>query len=362
MFEGLPYLAGMPVMTVQGLKDSAELGVTTPHEHILIDLRNQFTYHPEATRTAYAGQKVNIRNLDVLSRDPYAVLDNLLLNDVPLAESELLEFKKAGGDSVVDATSIGIGRDPEALYRISRATGLNVIAGCGYYTCDTHPPDMDARSVEQVAGEIVRDITVGMQGTGIRAGVIGEIGTSVEICANEKKVLQAAAAAHRKTGAGVIVHTYPWGKRGLEALELLVSGGVDAHKVSINHVDVELDLDYCAKIAEAGAFFEFDDFGKEFFIDRRYRGFAGGVFARDIERVRALKKLIEGGFLSNILMSCDVCLKTLLHRYGGWGYDHILTHVVPMMLDEGVTRQQLDVILKENPRVFLDMKPEVIHG
>jgi phosphotriesterase-related protein len=346
----------MPVITVQGVKDSAELGVITPHEHILIDLRNQFTYHPEATRTAYAEQTVNIRNLDVLSRDPYAVRDNLLMNDTRLAESELLEFKKAGGDTVVDATSIGIGRDPEALMRISRATGLNVIAGSGYYTHDTHPPTMDAKTVEEIAGEIVRDITVGMQGTGVRSGVIGEIGTSAEIHPNEKKVLLAAAAAQRKTGAGVIVHTYPWGKQGLEALRILTDKGVPARKVSINHVDVDIDLDYCAQISKAGAFFEFDDFGKEYFIDRRYRGFAGGVFARDIERVKALKKLIDDGFLSNILVSCDVCLKTLLHRYGGWGYDHILTHIVPMMLDEGISQQQVDTILKENPRVFLDMK------
>jgi phosphotriesterase-related protein len=345
----------VPVMTVQGIRDSAALGVITPHEHILIDIRNQFTVHPEATRTAYAAQEVNILNLDVLSRDPYAVKDNLLMNDVALAEKELLEFKKAGGDTVVDATSIGIGRDPEALMRISRATGLNVIAGCGYYTGDTHPPDMDKRTAEDIAAEIVRDITVGMQGTRIRAGVIGEIGTSMTILPNERKVLIAAARAHRETGAGIIVHTYPWGKEGLEALKILTDNGVPARKVSINHVDVEIDPEYCGRIARAGAIFEFDDFGKEFFIDRRFRGFAGGVFARDIERVKALKRFIDEGYLSNIFMSCDVCLKTLLHRYGGWGYDHILTHVVPMMLDEGITQGQVDVILKDNPRAFLDM-------
>jgi len=347
----------MSVMTVQGLRDAASLGVITPHEHILIDLRNQFTAHPEATRTAYAEQEVNIRNLDVLSRDPYAVRDNLLMNDVGLAETELLEYKKAGGDTVVDATSIGIGRDPEALMRISRATGLNVIAGCGYYTYDTHPPDMDRRTSQQIAEEMIRDLTVGMAGTLVRSGVIGEIGTSREIMPNEKKVLVAAAAAHRQTGAGVIVHTYPWGKEGLKALQILKDGGVPPRKVSINHVDVDIDPAYCAQIARAGALFEFDDFGKEFFIDRRFRGFAGGVFARDIERVKALKRLIDEGHLHQILVSCDVCLKTLLHRYGGWGYDHILTHIIPMMLDEGITPQQIDVILKDNPRNFLDMGP-----
>ena len=346
----------MAVITVQGITDANDLGVITPHEHILIDLRNQFTAHPEATRTWYADQKVTIRTLDVLSRDPYAVKDNLLMNDARLAERELLEFRNAGGHTVVDATSIGIGRDPEALRRISRATGLHVIAGCGYYTADTHPPDMDSKTVEQITAEIVQDLTEGMAGTDIRAGVIGEIGTSRELHPNEKKVLMAAARAQKKIGTGIIVHTYPWGKLGLEILKILGDNGADISRVSINHVDVELDIDYCEKIAAAGAYFEFDDFGKEFFIDKRFRGFAGGVFARDIERVKALKKIADDGFLSRILVSCDVCLKTLLHRYGGWGYDHILTHIVPMLRDEGMTRQQIDVILKDNPRTFLDTK------
>jgi len=345
----------MPVMTVCGERDIDELGVISPHEHILIDIRNQFTVFPEATRKYYAEQKVTIRNLDVLSRDPYAVMDNLIMNDVELAERELLEFKKAGGDTVVDATVRDIGRDPEALKRISRSTGMNVIAGCGYYTQDTHPPDMERKTVDEIKDEMVRDITVGMQGTEIRAGVIGEIGTSEEIHPHEKKVLIAASKAHNETGVGIIVHIYPWAQNGLEAIKILTDNGVPPNKVSINHVDVEIDVEYCKKIADTGAYFEFDNFGKEYFIDKRYRGFAGGVFARDFERVRALKALIDAGCLSHIFMSCDVCLKTLLHRYGGWGYDHVLTHIVPMMREEGITGEQIDTILRENPKKFLDM-------
>jgi phosphotriesterase-related protein len=344
----------MPVITVLGEKDPGELGVISPHEHVLFDIRNQFTEWPEATRKALAEQKVGIENLDVLSRDPYAVKDNLVVNDVELAEKELLEFKKAGGDTLVDATSIGIGRDPVALKRISRATGLNIIAGCGYYTHDTHPADMDNRTVDELAGEMITDLTVGIYGSDVRAGVIGEIGTSELVHENEKKVLLAAAQAHRATGAGIIVHIYPWGKRGLDILRLLSDNAVPTKKVCINHVDVELDLDYMKKIAETGAFFEFDDFGKEYYIDKRYRGFAGGVFARDIDRVKALKRLIDDGCLENIFISCDVCLKTLLHRYGGWGYDHILTHIVLMMKEVGITKQQIDVILKKNPVDFLN--------
>jgi len=346
----------MPIATVQGIIDAEKLGVTSPHEHVLIDIRNQFTVFPEERRKALAEQKVSIENLDALSRDPYAVRDNLLLNDSSLAEKELMEFKRAGGDSLVDATSIGMGRDPRTLKKISRSTELNIIAGCGYYTQDTHPRDMDDKTVDEIAEEMITDISIGINGTDIRAGVIGELGTSVEIYPDEKKVLMAAAKAQVETGVGIIVHTYPWGKKGPEILEILFNNGANLNKVSINHVDVEIDTEYCKKIAESGAYFEFDDFGKEFFIDKRYRGFAGGVFARDIERVRALKELVDAGCLSRIFISCDVCLKTLLHRYGGWGYDHILTHIVPMMREEGITEDQIDVIFRENPKKFLNIE------
>jgi phosphotriesterase-related protein len=343
----------MSVMGVQGALDTDRLGIVSPHEHILIDIRNQFTPFASASRRALSEERVSLSNLDVLSRNPYAVRDNLVLSDVTVAEQELLRFKRAGGDTVVDATSIGIGRDPEALLGISRATGVNIIAGCGYYTADTHPGDMGQRTVAQIRDEILADLTVGIDGSRIKAGVIGEIGTSAEILPGEHKTLLAAAEAQRETGVGVIVHTYPWSRRGLTAVSTLTGEGVPPHKISINHVDVEIDLDYCKRLCDAGAFIEFDNFGKEYFIDRRDRGFAGGVFARDIERVRAVKALVNAGYLDNLLLACDVCLKTLLHRYGGWGYDHVLAHIVPMLLDEGLTDSQIDALLRENPRRFL---------
>jgi phosphotriesterase-related protein len=343
------------VMTVQGALDADRLGIVSPHEHVLIDIRNQFTPFDSASRRALSEEPVALSNLDVLSRNPYAVRDNLVLNDVAAAEQELLRFKRAGGDTVVDATSIGIGRDPEALLGISRATGVNIIAGCGYYTADTHPGDMNDKTVEQIRDEILADLTAGMDGTRIKAGVIGEIGTSAEILPGEHKTLLAAAEAQRETGVGVIVHTYPWNRCGLDAVAALTGRGVPPHKISVNHVDVEIDLDYCKRLCDTGAFIEFDNFGKEYYIDRRDRGFAGGVFARDIERVLAIRALVDAGYLDHILVANDVCLKTLLHRYGGWGYDHVLSHIVPMLLDEGLTEAQIDALLRDNPRRFLDV-------
>jgi len=343
------------VITVQGVMDLDKLGIISPHEHVLVDIRNQFGEFKEASKRVLSEKKVGIRNLDVLSRNPYAVKDNLVLNDIKVAEEELLRFKKAGGNTVVDATNIGLGRNAKALRDISRSTGINIIAGCGYYTYDTHPEYMDNKTIEDIKNEILTDIKEGINGTGIRAGVIGEIGTSERIHPNEKKVLVASAKAQVETGVAIIVHTFPWGKRGLEVLDILSKSGAKLNKVCICHIDVEIDLEYCKDIIKSGAYIEFDDFGKEYFIDKRYRGFAGGVFARDIERVRAVRNLISSGYLSNILISCDVCLKTLLHRYGGWGYDHILTNIIPMMREEGITEKQVDILLRENPRRFLDI-------
>ena len=345
----------MPIITVSGIVDESDLGVITPHEHVFIDIRNQFSEFSEATKRALSEQEVSINNLDILSRNPYALKDNLVLNDIKTAEEELLYFKKAGGRTVVDATSIGIGRDPEALRDIAEKLGLNIIAGSGYYTQDTHPKDMNQRKVEEIAREIINDIREGISGTDIKAGVIGEIGTSEEIHPNEKKVLIASAKAQSETGVAIITHTYPWGKKGLEAINILENNGANINKVSINHIDVEIDIEYCKKIMDSGAYIEFDDFGKEYFIDKRYRGFAGGVFARDIERVDTIKKLIELGYIDKILLSCDICLKTLLHKYGGWGYDHILKNIIPMLKEKNITDDQISKLIKDNPKEFISV-------
>lgn len=351
----------MSVITVQGLINAEELGITLPHEHIFLDLRNQYREPSEVTRKSIGEQKVDINNLDILRRNPLAIKDNLVINDVKLAEGELFRFKKAGGDSVVDVTNIGLGRDPKALRGISRVVGINIIAGCGYYYHDTHPEDMDEKTVEQIIDEMITDINAGIDGTDIKAGVIGEIGISEEMHSNEEKVLVAAAKASAVTGVGIQVHIFPWNKKGdyplgLDALDILCSKGAKPEKIAINHVDVAIDfnLDYCKEICKRGAYAQFDNFGHEFYIDKSERKFLPGPFATDVQRVDAIKKLIDLGFLSNILISSDICHKSLLHGYGGWGYDHILTNIVPMMKDKDITDTQINVLLKENPKNFLD--------
>ena len=352
----------MSVITVLGPVEASELGVVSPHEHLLIDLRNQYRPPAEVTRRMLSEQKVGLENLDILRRNPLALRDNLVIDDEELAVKEVLRYRGAGGDTVVDVTNIGLGRDMLALRRIARVTGVHIVAGCGYYYHDTHPVDMGERPISCLREQMVRDITVGVDGTDVRAGIIGEIGVSDELHPDEEKVLAAAAQTQDETGAAIQVHIFPWGKSGgfplgLQVLDILAREGADLDRVAIDHVDVAMDinLDYCLEISRRGAYVEFDNFGHEFYVDRVHRAFLPGPFATDVQRVQAIKALIEAGHLSKILLATDICHKSLLHRYGGWGYDHILTNIVPMMRDYGLSDAEINALLRENPQRLLDI-------
>jgi len=340
----------MPVMTVTGLRDVGELGIILPHEHLFIDLRNQFVEFADMGKRRISHLPVGAETLGILRHNPYAVRDNLLLDDLETTVAEVLYFKNAGGATIVDCTVPGIKRDVRQLRELSLRTGVQVIAGCGYYTYDTHPAAMEEWSPEEIAAQMVRDLTEGIDGTGIRAGVIGEIGAGEPIHPNERKVLLAAALAFTQTGAPVYVHTYPWGRTGLEITDLLLRRGVDPARVVICHTDVEPDPDYILALLQQGVWIEFDNFGKEFDIDPADRAFAGGIFVTDRERIGVLQRLVTEGYAGQLLLTNDICLKQMLHAYGGSGYDHILRNVVPMMRDEGVPTEMIDRIIRENPK------------
>ena len=341
------------VMSVTGELSREDLGVTTTHEHIFLDLSGFYTERPVPGCPSPGTEKVKMEYLGILSRDPYAIKDNLFLLDYEIQKKEITYFRNAGGRTVVDASLPGIGRDPEGLKRIAEETGLNVIWGTGSYVGDTHPAYLKTMTDRQVADLMVKDLTKGVDGTGIRAGYIGEIGISEKFDDRERAVLRAAALAQQDTGVAINVHINPWTTNGLEASDILLGSGVDPSRICISHVDVEDREDYIYALLKKGVFVEFDNFGKEYYVRREVRNTGYGLFVRDTERVTLLKKLIDDGFGKQILLSCDVCLKNLLHTYGGWGYDHILTNVVPMMEDEGITREQIHTMLCRNPADFL---------
>ncbi len=344
------------IQTVLGQIRKEDVGITTTHEHIFIDLTGFFTEHPVRGIDDPATAKVAMENLGILNRDPYALKDNLLMMDPKVQKKELMHFKNAGGRTVVDATTIGIHRSPLLLKQMAIECGLNVIAGAGYYAGGTHSEAVRNMSADGLCDKMVEDLTKGMDGTDIKAGIIGEIGISEIFGDSERNVLRGAARAQKKTGAPLMIHINPWTTNGLEAASIVFSEGVSPDRVAICHIDVENREDYIFRLLDMGLYVEFDNFGKEYYVDRDVRNSGYGLFVRDTDRVRLLKKMIDRGYKKQILLSCDVCLKTCLHTYGGWGYDHLLTNVVPMMDEEGISMRDINDILVHNAGEYLDWK------
>src|SRR5207237_10799846 len=176
------------------------------HEHRLFYLRGAFADPTAAGDKGRACEAVGLANLGWVRQNFNANLDNLRLLDEQVAQDEILLFKRAGGRTVVDPTPKTIGRDPQALARIARATGLNVVMGAGYYVDASHPAGMDRRTVDELAREMIADVTSGVEDTRVRSGLIGEIGTTHPWTENERKVLRAAVIAQQETGAPLMIH------------------------------------------------------------------------------------------------------------------------------------------------------------
>lgn len=344
----------MAIQTVTGILSKKDAGIMTPHEHIFIELTAFFEERELKDCESPSTAPVTMDKLGILNRDPYALKDNLRMNDYETQKKEILRFKKAGGATIVDATMPGIGRDPSMLKKISESTGINVVMGTGFYVSSTHPESMKQMSEQEIADMMVKEITEGAEGTNIKAGVIGEIGISEIFNEEERRVLRAAALAYKKTGTSVLVHINPWTTNGIEAADILLQNGVAANKIAISHIDVENNMEYIKALLDKGVYIEFDNFGKEYYVDREARRPGYGLFVNDVQRVECLKALLDSGYGNQILMSCDVCLKSCLRTYGGWGYDHVLVNIVPMMEDAGISDADINKLLIDNPAEFLD--------
>ncbi len=294
------------VMTVLGPVDAADLGVTLPHEHVFLDLVRE-----------YRGDG--------------------LLNDPVLAVRELTAYVEAGGRTLVDCTSVGLSRDPVALREVARETGLNIVMGCGFYRDPYLPAELDRLSVDAAADWIVHDIEEGVDGTGVRAGVIGEIGSDRgHLSALEERSFRAAARAHLRSGLTITTHAARW-PVGLPQLDLLAEEGVDPRRVVVGHCDMVPDPAYHLEVARRGAFVQFDTVQGESDYDTRCR----------LEWIRALA---DHGFLERVLLSQDVCLRSNYAELGGPGYAYVPTTFAAHLREAGFSASDVDTLLVDNPR------------
>ncbi|MBX9685792.1 MAG: phosphotriesterase-related protein [Candidatus Obscuribacterales bacterium] len=341
-------MANSDLMTVLGPVASSQLGITLPHEHVFLDLSCLWHQPKDSTRELIVDAPVCMEMRGLLHCDPYNSRDNLLLQDRELAVRELNRFKELGGGTLLDLSTRSIGPYPEKLAEVAQATGLNIIAGTGFYTQRAHPEMIKDATVIQIADEMIRDLTEGFAGTKIKAGVIGEIGSSSPIHPDEIKVLQASAIAQVETGAAINVHLAIFAQEGHQVLDILEGAGADLSRVALSHLDELPDHSYRESLAKRSCYIEFDCFGSEVYFDEDNLREPS-----DAERIEALLRLIDAGFEKQILLSQDVCTKMQLRNYGGMGYDHLLRTIVPRLLKRGVSQALINTMLIENPAHLL---------
>jgi phosphotriesterase-related protein len=247
----------------------------------------------------------------------------------------------------------GLSRDPEGLARISRATGVHIIMGAGYYVGGSHPPDLKNRSIDDLTEEMIRDIIVGVGDTGIKSGVLGEIGCSYPLMDTEIKVLEAVVGAQRATGAPVNIHP-GWSQAlPMEIIEMFHKFGGDVGHTAISHLSNRhgMDVDLTIELAETGCYIEYDSFGN--YLNPISLPEKTFYALSDWQRIECIREIIDYGYLDRLLISHDVFNKTDLRRYGGFGYNHIHATVIPMMRMNGITDEEIHVMLVDNPKRFL---------
>ncbi|MEO2104797.1 MAG: hypothetical protein ABGZ36_04060 [Actinomycetota bacterium] len=325
----------MTVQTVRGPVGADDLGLVLPHEHLLInEMREQ-------------------RNIG-------------LVNDVAMLTAELVGFKAAGGGTLVDVTTASLvdGAEPDpagamtpgsrravrpagttrtasslaVLQQMSEASDVHIIVGAGQY----REPYLDAEWVNRstvgaIAEQFISEVEEGIDGSGVRAGIIGEIASDGwYVSALEERCFRAAGRAQAATGVAVTTHAARW-PVGLAQLDLLEAEGADPTRVIVGHCDSLNMPDYHLAIARRGAYVEFDSI----------RGTNPALV--DL-RVDFVMGLLDAGFSDQVLLSGDNCYTAHFHAGGGTGFDYLPTGFRQALLDRGVDAADVDRMMVDNPR------------
>ena len=261
------------------------------------------------------------------------------LDQYDLICQEMKDLRASGVSNIIEMTNRYMGRNPQFMLDLMRDTGINVMACTGYYQEAFFPEHVAARSVEQLAQEMVDEIVIGIDGTELKAGIIAEIGSSEGVITPlEEKVFIAAARAHIETGRPISTHT-SFSTMGLEQLVLLQAHGVDLSRVTVGHCDLKDNLDNILRMIDLGAYVQFDTIGKNNYYP-------------DEKRIGMLHALRNRGLLDRVMLSMDITRRSHLKANGGNGYDYLLTTFIPQLRQSGFSQADVDTMLRDNPSKF----------
>lgn len=338
------------VQTVLGPISVPALGMTLTHEHLFTDLTE--AWHPGSSpfTAAIADEPVDARNAWLLREDAYCSKDNCRLDDENTACDELTLFAAAGGRTVIDNTT-GAARNPAGLARVARRSELNIVMGCGWSFAHGADDSWSEMKPGELADELVREIRDGVvlpDGRTVRPGIIGEIGVGPNFTASERVTLLAAAKAQLRCGLPLLIHLPGWQRRGHQVVDLVLAEGVNPASVVLCHMDPSgSDHTYQTELAARGVWLEFDMIGMQC-------NFPGeGRAPTAIQTARVLSRLLDDGLTSQLLLSHDVFLKSMLTKFGGNGYAFVPTVFADLLTDEGVATDTIAQLLVANPaRLF----------
>ena len=376
------------VETVLGPVRPEELGMTLIHEHVIVDMTKgaaSADHIIESSESGKAAARVAEAGFDPgqaglapgasylgkwgepLTLENWRDVDNnwfyyggFKITNVAdvIYEAEL--YKQYGGSCIVDQTPIGLGRDPIALQRVSRASGVHIVMGTGYYVNEYHPPDIPDLSEDEVKERIVHDCTVGIAG-GVKAGIIGEVGSRWPMHPDEEKVLRACARASAETGVALSIHsglTYGSNEPVYNTIRIAADAGANPARTIISHCEGRVptadgpnsfDTAPFLELAKTGVYLAFDTFGWE--GSNRQRSAIDAP--HDPVRLNYIKALADAGYADRILIGEDLVLQHWQRKHGGHGWVHLPETVVPLMRHKRFEESLINQMLVDNPRQAL---------
>ena len=268
----------------------------------------------------------------------------------------LTELSGLGVGTVVDLTVPGLGRDVGVLAEIARRAPVHLVASTGWYTSNVlptyfqfHGPGRTIDGPDPLLAMFLRDITEEIAGTGVRASMLKVMTDAGGITPDVRRVMSAAAVAHRQTGVPITTHSLPASRNGLEQQAFLVKRGVPAERIIIGHSGDSEDLDYLRELMDNGSTIGMDRFGMEHVLP-------------DLRRVHTVVALLGQGYADRMVLSHDAAFYSHVTppswravNAPRWRMDTISRHILPALRDAGVTDQQIDQMLVRNPQRLLEV-------
>lgn len=306
------------VNTMKGPVDTSKLGFTLMHEHVVIRSWGVFENWPHLWDAKAEAER---------------------------AVGLLRGGKAAGIDTILELTTVDLGRDIPRLKQIADRVDMNIIVATGIWM---NPPMYIRRQEpDKLAEMFTHDIVNGIAGTGVRAGAI-KVATEPAMDEVNEKILRGAARAHRQTGVPISTHTLPRNKTGLAQQDVFASEGVDLRRVVIGHSGDSNDIEYLEAIIRRGSSIGMDRFGIE-------------TPLTTAQRVEIIATLCKRGHAGKMVLSHDAnCYMDIFPpasrpgRMANWNYFHIHKNVIPALGAAGVTQAQIDQMTRENPRKIFE--------